>query len=293
LGRAQGRDARHPGPAELRRRLDGGRRGDPRRSGNSRSEVFAPLDRPWRRFGRREAKCRFARRPCWFVPTWHDPATDPVGTKRRQTTGSSWISTDLSPKSVGKCRHTLSRSAALMFCNIPSAASAASRTCGDEGSATEWCRVLKERHHGTEPKRVGTARRHRDEHAGSAAKLGTYGRDPLVQVGFAGHRSSRTQSSPLGSTGRIGEPDSMHSDDPGRPLLPEGAYGTAVPEAGERPSHQSITCDSVLAAAGCSRDWCRASTVARSTCRPPVAANPLQERQLFPCRTLHVLGHTG
>ena len=111
------------------------------------------------------------------------PCTDPVGTKRRQTTGSSRISTDISPKSVGKCRRTLSGSAALMFRNIPSAASAASRTCGDEGSTTEWCHVLGERHHGTEPKRVGAARRHRDEHAGSAAKLGAYGRDPLVQVG--------------------------------------------------------------------------------------------------------------
>jgi len=51
------------------------------------------------------------------------PCTDPVGTKRRQTTGSSRISTDISPKSVGKCHHTLSGSAALMFRNTHSAAS--------------------------------------------------------------------------------------------------------------------------------------------------------------------------
>jgi hypothetical protein len=141
-----------------------GRRRDPRRSGNSRSEVFAPLDRPWRRApvwpsggevpvcprgdGRLAPGAWRARRrrrvssrisPVLVRSHVIRPCTDPVGTKRRQTTGSSWISTDISPKSVGKCRRTRSGSAALMFCNIPSAASAASRPCGDEGSTTEWC----------------------------------------------------------------------------------------------------------------------------------------------------------
>jgi hypothetical protein len=132
------------------------------------------------------------------------PCTGPVGTKRRQTTRSSWISTDISPKSVGKCRRTQSRSAALMFCDIPSAASAASRTCGDEGSTTEWCHVLEERQHGTDPKGVGAAPRHRDEHLGFAAKLGAYGRDQLVQVGLvrcipvipAAHRCLRGDMAP-------------------------------------------------------------------------------------------------
>jgi hypothetical protein len=74
-----------------------GRCGDPRRSGNSRNENFAPLACPWRRApawpsGGEVPVCprgdgRLARgvvvagggyrpgsRPCWFVPTGQDPA---------------------------------------------------------------------------------------------------------------------------------------------------------------------------------------------------------------------------
>ena len=139
MGRGQGRGARRPGPVGLRRRLAGGRRGDPRRSGNSRSEGFALPDRSWRRApvclarkwtpGFRHVACSSQAvgiaqdLPVLVRSDGTRPCTDSVGTKRRQTTGSSRISTDISPKSVGKCRHTLSGSAALMFRNTHSAAS--------------------------------------------------------------------------------------------------------------------------------------------------------------------------
>jgi hypothetical protein len=93
----------------------------------------------WRARRRRRVSSRIS--PVLVRSDEARPCTGPIGTKQRQTTRSSWLSTDISPKSVGKCRRTLPGSAALMFCLVSATGCPANqaRSWRHRGNGIQYC----------------------------------------------------------------------------------------------------------------------------------------------------------